>query len=234
MTDTHDAVPAATPQGLRRWAMLCVGWCVLLLLFGANVNTQDGGLTVPDWPRMYYEWVPGWDRFWQFMGPAPLRAEVLHRYVAQVMGILTIVLAVWEGYKVDELRVRHFKRKYGRSKYGGSRFLNGIFDLITVMFITRRALNPLHFFGRISFVLFVLGAAPQLYFLFLWIGGEGLRVRPIMLAGFVLIIVSLQIASIGLLAEMISARSGREPNYVFKEYLVGHSDSRTGGSEETS
>jgi cytochrome c oxidase assembly protein subunit 15 len=94
MPDT-TSIPAATPQGLRRWAMFCVGFCVFLLLAGANVNTQDGGLTVPDWPRMYYEWVPGWDRFWQFMGPAPLRAEVLHRYVAQVMGILTIVLALW-------------------------------------------------------------------------------------------------------------------------------------------
>ncbi len=149
----------------------------------------------------------------------------LHRFIP--------VLAVWEGYKVDELRVRHFKRKYGKSKYGGKRFLNGIFDLITVMFITRRAMNPLHFFGRIAFVLFVFGAIPQIYFFFLWLGGEGLRVRPVMLAGFVSIIVSLQIASIGLLAELISAKSGREPNYVFKEYLVGRSETRTGGSKET-
>ena len=95
MPDT-TAAPAAAPRwGLYRWAMLCVGFCVFLLLAGANVNTQDGGLTVPDWPRMYYEWIPGWDRFWMFMGPAPLRAEVLHRYIAQVMGIMTIVLAVW-------------------------------------------------------------------------------------------------------------------------------------------
>lgn len=94
MPDT-DTVPAAAPKGLWRWACVCVAWCVFLILWGANVNTQDGGLTVPDWPRMYYEWVPGWDRFWQFMGPAPLRAEVLHRYVAQVMGLMTIVLAVW-------------------------------------------------------------------------------------------------------------------------------------------
>lgn len=149
----------------------------------------------------------------------------LHRFIP--------VLAVWEGYRVDEIRVRHFKRKYGKSKYGGKRFLNGIFDLITVMFITRRAMNPLHFFGRTAIILFILGVIPQFYFLFLWIGGEGLRVRPIMLAGFVLIIVSLQIASIGLLAEMISARSGREPNYVFKEYLVGHPEAHTEGSKET-
>ena len=121
---------------------------------------------------------------------------------------------------------------YGKSKYGRKRILNGFFDLVTVMFITRRAMNPLHFFGRISIVLFTLGAISQVYFLLQWLGGAGLRVRPIMLGGFVLIIVALQIASIGLLAELISARSGREPNYVFKEYLVGPSDSHVGENRE--
>jgi glycosyltransferase involved in cell wall biosynthesis len=148
----------------------------------------------------------------------------LHRFIP--------VLAGWEGYRVDEIRVRHFKRKYGKSKYGTSRLLNGFFDLITVMFVSRRGLNPLHFFGRIAIVLFLLGAAPQVYFLVEWLGGAGLRVRPIMLTGFVMIIVSLQIASIGLLAELISARSGREPNYAFKEYLVDPSDQHAGGSTQ--
>jgi glycosyltransferase involved in cell wall biosynthesis len=148
----------------------------------------------------------------------------LHRFIP--------VLAAWEGYKVDEIRVRHFKRKYGKSKYGGRRLLNGLFDLLTVMFVTRRALSPLHLFGRIAIVLFLVGAAPQVYFLFHWLGGAGLRVRPIMLAGFVTIIVSLQIASIGLLAEMISARSARDPNYVFKEYLVNRTDRHAGGGAQ--
>ncbi len=104
------AVPAATPRGLWRWAVLCVWWCVFLLLAGANVNTQDGGLTVPDWPRMYYEWVPGWDRFWQFMGPAPLRAEVLHRYIAQMMGLLTIGLVIWAQRREPRRWVRRLCR----------------------------------------------------------------------------------------------------------------------------
>jgi glycosyltransferase involved in cell wall biosynthesis len=148
----------------------------------------------------------------------------LHRFIP--------VLAGWEGYRVDELRVRHFKRKYGRSKYGSRRFLNGFFDLITVMFVTRRALNPLHLFGRIAIVLFLIGAAPQVYFFIAWLSGAGLRVRPIMLAGFVMIIVALQIASIGLLAEMISAKTARDSNYVFKEYLVNRSDRPAGGRAE--
>jgi glycosyltransferase involved in cell wall biosynthesis len=136
----------------------------------------------------------------------------LHRFIP--------VLAGWEGYNVDELEVHHARRKYGRSKYGARRFLNGLFDLITVMFVTRRALNPLHFFGRIASVLFILGCIPLVFFLVQWIGGAGLRVRPIMLGGFVAIIVSLQIASIGLLAEMISSRNAKESTYAFKEYCV--------------
>ncbi|MDH3214718.1 MAG: glycosyltransferase family 2 protein [Candidatus Krumholzibacteria bacterium] len=147
----------------------------------------------------------------------------LHRFIP--------VLAGWEGFRVEETQVRHFKRKYGRSKYGGERFLNGFFDLVTVMFITRRALKPLHFFGRIAFVLFVVGLIPQIMFLFQYLGGAGLRVRPIMLAGFVLIIVSLQIGSIGLLAELFSARSGQEPSYTLKQHLARDSQQSPGGSE---
>ncbi len=147
----------------------------------------------------------------------------LHRFIP--------VLAGWEGFKVDEIQVRHFKRKYGRSKYGGERFLNGFFDLVTVMFITRRALKPLHFFGRIAFVLFVIGAIPQIIFLIQYIGGVGLRVRPIMLAGFVLIIVALQIGSIGLLAELITARGAQEATYTLREHLTHDSGLPLGGGQ---
>ena len=136
----------------------------------------------------------------------------LHRFIP--------ALAAWEGFRVDEVGVRHYKRKYGKSKYGARRFLNGFFDLITTMFVTRRALNPLHLFGRMALVLFVLGLAPNIYFLIHWLAGNGLRVRPIMLLGFVLIIVAIQVASIGLLAELISARAAREAVYAFKEYDV--------------
>ncbi|MEE9269799.1 MAG: glycosyltransferase family 2 protein [Candidatus Krumholzibacteria bacterium] len=149
----------------------------------------------------------------------------LHRYIP--------VLASWQGFRVEEMRVRHFKRKYGKSKYGGERFLNGFFDLITVMFIARRSLSPLHFFGRIAFVLFVLGVIPQLYFLVRYLGGAGLHVRPIMLTGFVLIIVALQIGSIGLLAEMISARLGSEPTYALKTRLTTGSESDVPGSKNS-
>jgi glycosyltransferase involved in cell wall biosynthesis len=137
----------------------------------------------------------------------------MHRFIP--------VLAGWEGFRIGEIPVRHFERKHGQSKYGAERLLNGFFDLITVMFITRRALSPLHFFGRISFALFVIGALPQVYFLIQWLGGTGLRVRPMMLLGFVFIIVALQIASIGLLAELISFGKAKDASYELKEWLTG-------------
>jgi glycosyltransferase involved in cell wall biosynthesis len=147
----------------------------------------------------------------------------LHRFIP--------VLAGWEGFKVGEIEVRHSRRKYGTSKYGARRFLNGFFDLVTVMFVKRRALSPLHFFGRIAFVLFILGIIPLTVFLVQWIGGAGLRVRPIMLLGFVFIIVSLQIGAIGLLAEMISSRNAKDSRYVLKEYLVGDGTSSSESAE---
>jgi glycosyltransferase involved in cell wall biosynthesis len=150
----------------------------------------------------------------------------LHRFIPMLAG--------WEGFEVTEIPVKHFERKYGQSKYGGKRFLNGFFDLVTVMFITRRALSPLHFFGRIAVILFAIGVAPQIVFLIQWIGGAGLHVRPIMLAGFVLIIVALQIGSIGLLAEMLSARSSQDSYYAYRNYLSRDADAKPRGSTQPS
>ena len=147
----------------------------------------------------------------------------LHRFIP--------VLAGWEGFSVDEVQVNHFKRKYGKSKYGASRLLNGFFDLITVMFVTRRSLNPLHFFGRVAFLLFVVGLIPQIVFLIQYLGGAGLRVRPLMLGGFVLIIVALQIASIGLVAELFSAGNAREHEYTLKEDLQARVSPPPGNGE---
>lgn len=147
----------------------------------------------------------------------------LHRFIP--------VLAAWEGYAVDEIEVRHFKRKYGKSKFGASRFLNGFFDLVTVMFLTRRARNPLHFFGRIAVVLFILGLIPQIAFLIQYLGGTGLRVRPLMLGGFVLIIVALQIASMGLVAELFAAGNGGRRDYALKENLAAREPSSLNDGE---
>ena len=134
----------------------------------------------------------------------------LHRFIP--------VLAAWEGYRVAEKKVMHFERRFGRSKYGTKRFLNGLFDLMTVMFITRRASAPLHFFGRVALAFFGIGCLITLYFVILWLMGKGLHVRPLMVGGLVMIVIAIQIGSFGLLAELFTSRVER--TFTYREYRI--------------
>jgi glycosyltransferase involved in cell wall biosynthesis len=134
----------------------------------------------------------------------------LHRFIP--------VIAGWEGYRVTEKRVMHFERKFGRSKFGARRFLNGMFDLATVMFLTRRASSPLHFFGRVASAFFAVGGLITLYFLILWLLGKGLHVRPLMVGGLVMIVIAIQIGSFGLLAELFTSKVER--TFSFREYRI--------------
>ena len=146
------------------------------------------------------------------------RAEVVH--TISVYGELhrfIPVLAAWQGFRVAEVPVQHRARKYGQSKFGPRRFLHGFFDLVTVMFLTRRGRSPLHFFGTLALLFLVAGVAIDGWFVLQWIGGAGMRVRPLMLLGIGLIIVGIQIGSMGLLAEMLSAQRAARESWSFRE-----------------
>jgi len=134
----------------------------------------------------------------------------LHRFIP--------VIAGWEGFRVTEKKVTHFERKYGRSKFGAARFLNGMFDLATVMFLTRRSTSPLHFFGRVAFAFFAVGGLITLYFMILWAFGRGLHVRPLMVGGLVMIVIAIQIGSFDLLAELFTAKAER--TFAYREYRI--------------
>lgn len=125
----------------------------------------------------------------------------MHRYVP--------ALAHLEGFRVTEKPVRHFARKYGVTKYGPARFINGFLDLLTVYFLHARRTSPLHLFGRIGLVFLAGGGGISLYFLVTWLLGHGLHLRPMLLLGLVLIILSFQFISLGLIAELVVA--GRRP-----------------------
>ena len=135
----------------------------------------------------------------------------LHRFIP--------VLAAWEGFQVVEVPVRHHPRKYGTSKFGAQRFMHGFFDLITVMFLTRRGRSPLYFFGAVALLFLLAGLAIDGVFLVRWLQGHGMRVRPLMLLGIGLIIVGIQIGSMGLLAEMLSAGRAERQSFSFRERL---------------
>ncbi len=136
----------------------------------------------------------------------------LHRFLP--------VLAQWQGFKVGEVVVKHNPRKYGKTKFGASRFIAGFFDLVTVLFITRYTKRPLHLFGLIGLVSFIVGVGISSYLaverLLL---GRYLSDRPLLFLGILAIIVGVQFVSIGLLGEMITESRKDNTDYSIKKTL---------------
>ncbi len=83
----------------------------------------------------------------------------LHRYIP--------VLADWQGFKITEIPVKHHARRYGKTKFGISRFFKGFLDLITVIFATRYIKRPMHLFGFLGALSFVVGIFVNGYLTFL-------------------------------------------------------------------
>lgn len=121
----------------------------------------------------------------------------MHRYLP--------VLAHVMGFRVGEVPVRHQARQYGETKFGRSRFLNGLLDLFTVIFLSRQRSSPLHFFGRVGLGFGVIGSLILFYFLGVWLVEHALRIRPLMLVGVAFVLVGVQFVSLGLLAELFVA-----------------------------
>lgn len=134
----------------------------------------------------------------------------LHRYIP--------VVAAQLGFRVGEVRVAHRRRTAGRSKFGWQRFARGYLDLLTVLFLGRYHSRPQHLFGGIGTLLFLGGLAISVYLTTDKIAfGHALSDRPLLLLGVLLMIVGVQLVSLGLLSELIvnsRARNGPEPAWV--------------------
>jgi glycosyltransferase involved in cell wall biosynthesis len=124
-------------------------------------------------------------------------------------------LAHWQGYRVTEIPVLHHPRKYGKSKFGASRFVNGFLDLITVTFVHSGKRSPLHFFGRVGLLLGIVGGGILAGFVVSWLAGHGVRMRPIFFIGLILVILAMQFISLGLLGELVVKGHAR-PVYHFR------------------
>jgi len=133
----------------------------------------------------------------------------LHRYVP--------VLAKWQGFTVTEIPVKHHKRRYGKTKFGISRFFKGFIDLITVTFVARYVKRPMHFFGFLGALSFFIGLIVNGYLTVEWITGRPLSNRPMLFLGMLLIIVGVQFFSVGLLGEMMVHQNQSEREYVIKD-----------------
>jgi glycosyltransferase involved in cell wall biosynthesis len=135
----------------------------------------------------------------------------LHRFLP--------VLSQWNGFRVGEIIVKHHPRKYGKTKFGLSRFFNGFFDLLTVIMITRYQTSPLHIFGMLGLISSFIGILIELYLSVLWFMGEGIRNRPLFFLGILGIIVGVQFIVFGLLGEMITSRFAQNTLYSIKEII---------------
>lgn len=139
----------------------------------------------------------------------------MHRFIPAV--------ASWMGVKVTEMAVNHRPRTAGVSKYGIDRTIRVILDLITVKFLLSYSTSPIQIFGLLGFI---SGGAG--FMLALWLSfqkifmGYPLSNRPALLLGVLLMLVGVQLISIGLLAEMISRtyhESQGKPIYVIRDVL---------------
>lgn len=121
----------------------------------------------------------------------------LHRYIP--------LLAAQRGFRIAEIKVNHRPRKYGRSRYGSERIINGFLDLLTVTFLTRFTKKPSHFFGTIGLALTIVGMVINYKIFYLRIAYGNIQGRyPLLFLGVLLTIVGIQFFSTGLLAEMIT------------------------------
>lgn len=113
------------------------------------------------------------------------------------------VLARDEGFRVAELPVNHRPRVHGRSKYGLERYLRGFLDLMTITFVGRFRNRPMHLFGGLGSLMMLVGTVVCAYLAVLWAFGEGIGTRPLLLLGVLLIVVGVQLFTIGLVSEML-------------------------------
>lgn len=136
----------------------------------------------------------------------------LHRFIP--------VLAHWQGFKVSEIVVKHHPRKFGKTKFGPFRFAAGLLDLFTVIFLNKFKTRPLHLFGSIGVILFLVGMAINIYLAAERIfARQFLSNRPLLFLGVLLVIVGVQFISIGLLGEMITETQKKKLDYSLKNIL---------------
>jgi len=136
----------------------------------------------------------------------------MHRYIP--------ALAHLSGFKVTEKIVKHHPRKFGVTKFGANRFLNGFLDLLTVVFTTKYIKKPLHLFGLLGILSFFGGFGITAYLTFMkFFEGASISNRPLFLVGILLIIIGVQFFSLGLIAEMITKSNASEEDFLVETTL---------------
>lgn len=144
----------------------------------------------------------------------------MHRYIP--------VIAKWSGFtKIGEKVVAHQARKYGTTKFGLERFINGFLDLLSITFVTRFKKKPMHFFGSMGFLSFLIG-----FVITFWLSAEKMYkaahqlpvrdvvAQPLFFLALVALIIGTQLFLAGFLAEMISLNAPKRNDYLIAEKIL--------------
>jgi glycosyltransferase involved in cell wall biosynthesis len=142
----------------------------------------------------------------------------MHRYIP--------VLAKQAGFKsIGEKVVQHQERKYGVTKFGLERFVNGFLDLFTVIFVSRFGKKPMHLFGTLGTLMFLIGGglsiwivASKLYAQFHQLPYRMVTDQPLFYIALVMAIIGVQLFMAGFLGELVSRSSADRNHYLVEEH----------------
>jgi len=132
----------------------------------------------------------------------------MHRYIPFIASI--------NGFrKIDEKPVEHRARKYGYSKFGVGRMMNGFLDLATVVFLGKFGKRPMHFFGSVGVIAILLGFGILAYLSIMKLFAQyyGITTRPLFYFGILTLIVGTQLFVTGFLAELVSRNAAERNDY---------------------
>ncbi len=138
----------------------------------------------------------------------------MHRYIP--------VIAKTAGFSnIGEKVVQHRARKYGVTKFGWERFINGLLDLVSIYFVGKFGKRPMHFFGLIGTISFIFGFGIAIYLAIAKFGFQEYKMteRPIFYLGIVAMIIGVQLFLAGFLGELISRNSNDRNNYQLAEKI---------------
>jgi glycosyltransferase involved in cell wall biosynthesis len=136
----------------------------------------------------------------------------MHRYIP--------VLAKWAGFrKIGEKVVEHRARKYGVTKFGWERFVNGFLDLFSIMFVGKFGKRPMHFFGLWGSISFFLGLVIFTYLTLskFFFDQTGLTQRPLFFFAIMIMIIGSQLFLAGFIGELIARNSPERNSYLIEE-----------------
>jgi glycosyltransferase involved in cell wall biosynthesis len=139
----------------------------------------------------------------------------MHRYIP--------VIAKWNGFeKIGEKVVEHRKRKFGVTKFGANRFINGPLDLISIMFVSKFGKKPMHLFGMLGMLLFMIGfgIAGVLAYAKFFQAEYRMTDRPLFYFGLLSMVLGTQLFLTGFLAEMVSRNSSDRNHYLIETELL--------------